>query len=441
MVHEPEADWWDGSVEALQIVEANLSERRIRGIGVAGLFPAVCLIGDNDEALGSGILYGDGRAVAAVAEVERRLGISLTGDEAVARLLWLRERLPAAYGRARVALGPAGFVGFRLTGVPSIDPHSAVRWGGIVDAGGRGWDSAALEKLGIDERLLAPIRRPHDQIGAVTARAARATGLPEGTPVITGTTDSLAAMLGDGAMRRGDAMIYYGSSGTLLVCTVDLADALGDQAVFGPDTPYRLAAYALDSGRFLEKLHGAISGGDSFMVLDAEAARRPPGSCGLLVFPHVSGRLLPLSRPGARGAIAGLSLGQTRGDLWRATLESFGFILMQAQGSLSGIRSVTAAGGGAVSDVWRSIVSDMTGWTQEVAPPGGSARGAAFLAAYGLGGVRSLSDIRDVWIERAGRRLRSTPSEERHLRYVELLPAWERLDEALVEPAVASPLP
>jgi xylulokinase len=440
MIHEPDADWWGGTREALRPVLAEVSERHIGGIGLAGLFPAVCLMSEAGEAIGSGILYGDGRAGAEVAAVERRLDITLTGDEVAPRLLWLRDRSPTEYRRASVALGPTGFIGFRLTGVLSIDPHSAARWGGIVDATRRGWDPVALKALGIDAGLLPPIKRPHDQIGLVTADAARATGLAEGIPVIAGTTDSLAAMLGDGAMRRGDAMIYYGSSGTLLVCTVDFEDALADQAVFGTDAPYRLAAYALDSGRFLEKIGGALAAGASFPILDAEAAGRPPGSCGISVFPHVSGRLLP-PRPAARGAVAGLTLDQTRGDLWRATLESFGFVLMQAQSSLGDpVRSVTAAGGGAVSETWRSIISDMTGWTQEVAPRGGSARGAAFLAAYALGGVRSLSDIREVWLARSGDRPRTVPRSDHHFRYLELLPSWERLDEVLSEATVVSPV-
>ncbi len=432
MIHDPEADWWHGARDALRPVLGQTAKRRIDGIGLAGLFPAVCLVDDSGEALGSGILYGDGRAANEVMTVQRRLGVTLTGDEVSPRLLWLRHESPAAYGRARLALGPTGFIGFRLTGVASIDPHSAVRWGGIVDIERRRWDSASLRKLDIDEGLLPPIRRPHDQIGVVSAEAARATGLRPGIPVVAGTTDSMAAMLGDGAVRRGDAMIYYGSSGTLLICTVDFEEAIEDVAKFGPNAPYRLSAYALDSGRFLEKVRSALCAEESFKILDQEAARRPPGANGISVFPHVSGQLMPHARPGARGAVTGMSLSHVRGDLWRAMLESFGFILMQAQPSLAeGVQSVTAAGGGAFSGVWRSIISDMTGWTQRLAPYGGSARGAAFLAAYGLGGVQSFNAINDLWLAGGRNRPQTLPNAKKHAQYSELFVSWARLDDAL----------
>ena len=55
---------------------------------------------------------------------------------------------------------------------------------------------------------------------------------------------------------------------------------------------------------------------------------------------------------------------------------------------------VRAIGGGAGSELWRGIVSDITGVSQEyVADPLGSPLGDAFLAGYGTGVFESLDAL------------------------------------------------
>ena len=176
MTHDPERDWWGSSVDALRAMAPTLEGLDVAGVGLAGLFPAVALVGADGIATTEGILHGDSRATADVEQVEAAIGVRLSGDEVSPRLAWLRDHEPAAIQGADVALGPAGYVGRRLTGVDSIDPHSAVRWGfQLVD--GDDWRREDLEALGLPTRLLPPIRRPGEVIGTVSAEAARSTGL------------------------------------------------------------------------------------------------------------------------------------------------------------------------------------------------------------------------------------------------------------------------
>ena len=129
MTHDPETDWWGGSVAALSTISDAVGGWQVEGIGLAGLFPAVALVGTDGIATSEGILHGDRRALHEIGTVAATLDVRLSGDEVSPRLVWLRDHEPAAMQAARVALGPAGYVGGRLTGVDSIDPHSAVRWG------------------------------------------------------------------------------------------------------------------------------------------------------------------------------------------------------------------------------------------------------------------------------------------------------------------------
>ena len=438
MIHLPDLDWWEGAREALVQALSGIRPQRIAGVGLAGLFPAVCLVGPDGRARTPGILYGDQRTLTATDFVEERLaGEDLDGDEVSPRLVELLRTLPQAALDDSLALGPAGYLGLRLTGVPSIDPHSASRWGGLVGSGGRSWDTGAATSLGIPASTLPRIVAPGRMLGATTADAASATGIPAGVPVVAATTDSLATMLGAGVVRSGDALAYYGSTGTLLLVTMDLEQALAQPEAHGAATPYRRVAHATGSGLFAQFVRRELLGGVDHETLNAEAATVSAGSEGVLVVPYLSGRLLPTPAPGLRAGIAGIGIGHHRGHVWRAVLEAFGWVLMGAQqdgqSRASEIQRVTAAGGGARSKVWRDIVSDMTGWPQLVAPTDATVRGAAFLAAQALSGP-SFGELAERWLadQVDGTAADRAPDHAATERYRALLPAWTRLVEAFV---------
>lgn len=438
MVHKPEADWWGRCLEAIGQLDSGVRSR-IKAVGLSGLFPAVCIVGAEGHALGDALLYADTRAWRQVERL-RADGITLTGDEVAPRLLWLKENRPEDFARARLALGPAGYLGYRLTGAASLDPHSAFRWGGIVNDQRDGWNRTAVERLGLPFEVFPPIL-PSDQIiGSVTGSVASVSGVPEGTPVICGTTDTLATLFGHGVTQAGEALIYYGSSGTLLLCTAELSNSLLDPTLIELDIPYRLGAYALNSGRFLSQLRRDVFQSADFVDLDRSASFIAPGSEGLFVLPHVSGKLLPQPRSAALAGFFGLRLDHTRAHLWRGLLESFGYVLMEARDNVKLTRrTVTAAGGGARSDVWRQIVSDMTGLPQRVVAGGGAVRGAAFIAAYAMGSVTSFDEISTRWGSQSDPRL-TQPRPEAAEHYQDLFAVWQDLDRAMGgEVAAGSP--
>src|SRR3990170_5453146 len=92
------------------------------------------------------------------------------------------------------------------------------------------------------------------------------------------------------------------------------------------------------------------------------------GAQGLLMLPYFSGERTPINDPDARGVIAGLNLTHTREHLFRAALESVGFGVrhnMEKFASIGAqIRRVVAVGGGAHSDIWPQIVSNIAGCEQ-----------------------------------------------------------------------------
>jgi xylulokinase len=129
-----------------------------------------------------------------------------------------------------------------------------------------------------------------------------------------------------------------------------------------------------------------LAGAASYAELTLEASKSPAGANGLLMLPYFAGERTPISDPHARGAILGLTLSHTRGDLYRAALEATAMgvrhNLEAVESSGGDVRRIVAIGGGTQGGLWTQIVSNVTGRDQEVpVKTVGAAFGGAYLAA------------------------------------------------------------
>jgi xylulokinase len=236
--------------------------------------------------------------------------------------------------------------------------------------------------------------------GHITAEGARRSGLPEGIPVAVGTIDAFSEALSVGVKDPGQVMLMYGST--------IVADLITDRAVQHPalwsltgtyENTFCLAGGLSASGALTTWLRDLL-GGVEYAVLTEEAEEVPPGSNGLLALPYFAGERTPISDPHARGVIAGLTLGTTRGDLYRALLEATAYgtrhlLESFAQAGASGKRYV-AVGGGTKGGVWTQIISDVCNIEQDLPKYAiGASYGDALLAAQ----VAGLADESTNWVE------------------------------------------
>ena len=70
--------------------------------------------------------------------------------------------------------------------------------------------------LGLDRKMLPPVRGSAGVTGALTADAAEALGLRQGIPVVGGGADNAAAAVGSGVVEQGAMQASIGTSGTML---------------------------------------------------------------------------------------------------------------------------------------------------------------------------------------------------------------------------------
>ncbi|MFI6499059.1 FGGY-family carbohydrate kinase [Nonomuraea typhae] len=226
---DPE-EWWRQLAAACR--EAMEGVDDVAGVAVAATSGTILLTTPAGDPVTPALMYDDRRAAGeldrvneAGAQVWARLGYRrMQPNWALPKLLWLLRDTPA--GEVRLA-HQSDFVTRRLAGEPvATDLSNALKTG--VDLIAETWPAAVMDALGVPPEVLPGVVRPGARIGMVCAAAAAETGLPEGTPILAGSTDGCAAQLGAGAIEVGSWNSVLGTTLVLKGVTRDLIhDPLG----------------------------------------------------------------------------------------------------------------------------------------------------------------------------------------------------------------------
>lgn len=392
---EMDADiWWAEFTAIARELLATVADAELIGVGVSGMGPCILLVDDHDEPVRPAILYGvDTRSSAQIARMTAELGVeeitriggsTLTSQAGGPKIAWVADEEPDSWTRARRLFMPASWLARKLTGAYVLDHQSASQVSPLYDIEAERWHEPFWQ------RYAASIEQPTlawagDLAGHVTADAASVTGIPVGTPVITGTIDAWTEAVSVGAHEVGDLMLMYGTTMFLVATGEETLRTPSMWTTAGAFAGTRNLAGGLSTSGALTAWLKDLTGADYPQLL-ADAAASGPGANGLLMLPYFAGERTPIQDPDARGVIAGLTLGHSRGDLYRAALEATALGVrhnvetMRAAGA--DIRRIVAVGGGTQGQLWLQIVSDVTGLVQEVPRTTiGASYGAAFLAA------------------------------------------------------------
>jgi xylulokinase len=294
---EVDADrvWWQDLVSLCRELATRAGEHRIAALCVSGVGPCLLLCDDADRPVRPAILYGiDMRASDEIEELTRRYGAdeilarggtALSSQAVGPKALWVRRHEPDAWSRAAGWYNSNSFLVKRLTGEYVLDHHTASQCDPLYDIDAADWYQPWYAD--VMDRLPAPrLAWPSDVVGRVTAQAATATLLPEGTPVCTGTVDAWAEAFSAGVRNTGDLMLMYGSTMFFVHVVKDIArhPRLWTTAAFEPGVHTRAAG--MSTSGLLTSWVQDLTGGASFADLVHEAEQVPAGSNGLLLLPY-----------------------------------------------------------------------------------------------------------------------------------------------------------
>jgi sugar (pentulose or hexulose) kinase len=411
---------WDMAVAAIRelLAQAGVRPEQIAAVGITGNMVGAWLIDAQGSPVRNAILWCDGRSQLLIERLSAEKpgfmsrifdvsGSIMQQGCTLPVLRWLAENEPESLERAHYVLCCKDWLCFKLTGAVQIDPTEAPGMPGDVRS--CNYSEAMFDLLGVSayRRLFPPIQPSERVVGVVHTEASEQTGLKAGTPVVAGVGDVPASALGVGAFEPGVACSLLGTN--FLNCLVT------DQPVFEPrDIGLMFCLpgqrwlratvnvsgttsldWAIDQFCQPEKAASA-SNRDLFASVEALAGQSPPGAKGIIYLPYLStqGIITPIAEPTARAEFFGLTNEHTRADLIRAVYEGMAFSIRDGYDVIStNIDEIRLSGGASQSTFFCQMIADVT--NKRVIVPTGSefgAKGAALLAAVGIGWFESVAD-------------------------------------------------
>eukprot|EP00605_Chrysophyceae_sp_TOSAG23-4_P000723 GSChrysophyteH1.ASY1.ANO1.807.1 assembled CDS len=254
----------------------------------------------------------------------------ISAEWMIPKALWLKNHEPQHYNRPGSRICEfQDWINFRLTRrYISSSCNTASRW---HFCGGP--PKSLLEKLDMSELLdkwPSEMVNTGEIIGKLTQDASKHCGLPNHVDVVQGGNDAYMGLLGTGCVQPGRLCLITGSSHLHLAISADntCGESFWGAYKNAPLVGLNFAEGGQSStGSVLRWAKNLFSDNDenssvTFASLDSEAESRPIGANGVRALETFQGARTPKTRPEAKGAILGLTLGSTRADIWRALLEA-----------------------------------------------------------------------------------------------------------------------
>ncbi len=402
---------WGGAAEAIRQAIAVLDEPgSVRAVAVTGMGMDGLPVDADGNWLYPFINWHDPRTAPQHEAWLRKIGaektFSIGGNpvwpiNSALRILWMAEHEPEILAKTDKWLLIEDFVNFMLCGRQATD-YSMASCTMLFDQRKRDWSGELIDAAGIDRRLLCEALPSGTRLGEVHEKAAIATGLPPGTPVVLGGQDHICGTLPVGAFRPGSVLDITGTWESVITSTPEplLKDELrragvtvqahvapGMYAVWGGNVAGEMLEWYRNH---LADSHDTDQESD-WTELMAEAQTAPHGARGAMFLPHMSAAACPVVDPRSLGAFAGLSPRATHGDILRSIIEGLGYQFLDIVTAMETVMDepmerFIAIGGATRNTFWMQTKADIVGRPVDVPDvEEASPLGAAMLAGIGVG--------------------------------------------------------
>lgn len=384
------SDWWSAVVSTVNELFSNREELKsgVIAISISGHSLGAVPIDCNGELLTEFTpIWSDKRASKQASDIFENIDYeewySLTGNGfpaecySIFKIAWLRDNYPDIYEKADVFLGTKDYINYRLTGVCCTD-YSYASGSGAFDLYEWGYHNKTLKASGVDIDKLPVIKDSSDIVGTLQQSVAEELGLSSSIKVVAGGVDNSCMALGARGNRSGRVYTSLGSSAWVaLTSDRPVLDFKYKPFVFAHVIKglYASATAIFSAGNSFRWVRDTLcadllkieeSGGESaYVALTKMAAASPKGSNRVIFNPSLAGGSMLEESPNICGGYCGLSLGSSKEDIIRATLEGVALNLSISLEVLMkycpDVEEMLIVGGGAKSDIWMQIFSECYG--------------------------------------------------------------------------------
>jgi xylulokinase len=430
---EQKAEWYEAALASCFAALPEDARKTVAALGVSGHQHGFVPLNEQGRPLYNVKLWCDTSTAVECTEIthaaggENRIiaeaGLPMRVGYTAPKVLWLKKHKPEAFRELRHILLPHDYINYLLTGRCTAE-YGDASGTALFDVRRREW-SAAITAL-IDPKVincLPPLVKPEGIAGEVSAEAAAKYGIPAGIPVAAGGGDNMMGAVGTGTVKDGFLTMSLGTSGTLYgYSDTPVIDPTGDLAAFCSSTGGWLPLLCTMNCTVASEEFRSLFGLD-VKTFDAEAAKAPAGSDGIVLLPFFNGERTP-NLPNGRASINGITAANFKHEnIARAALESaiFGMrIGMEGFNKLGfKAREIRLIGGGAKSSLWQRIAANVLKLPIRL-PAGGEAAalGGALQALWcagtvGIPGIKgaSIGELCDEHIALEGALVEPDPKE------------------------------
>lgn len=414
LVWHPDEMWNAVCSAVQQSVRPVGDSRRIRGVATSGMGHDGLPIDRSGKWLYPAISWHDGRTAIQNSwwdqhfdreRLYRITGYPMLPIASINRIMWIKENEPEVYSQIWKWLMVEDYIVFRLSGQTFTD-YTLASTTLAFDQTHLDWSTEVLGVAGIDPAIMAPTCASGVQVGAVSAQGADATGLTEGTPVVSGAHDYFCAALAANALDEGT---MCDASGTWEIISVSVPRPILTDSLFREELiceshvakhTYGIVSSFLAGGLIEwfrehfgmeETVEARRRGGSPYKAMEATARKSSPGSSGVFLLPYFVGSGSRPENSKCKGALVGLTSLSTRADIVRAFFEGLSYEMrrrIEAIEKCTGrpIKVLRVVGGAQRNDLWLSCKAEVTGKQVEIPrAEEATALGAAMLAGIGVG--------------------------------------------------------
>jgi glycerol kinase len=416
--HDPEAIW--ESVTAVTrgaMQKAKVSAADISAIGITNQRETTVVWDrESGECVYNAIVWQDRRTAAfcqALKEgghesrVATKTGLRLDPYFSGTKIAWILDNVAGVRERAeagKLAFGTIdSFLLWRLTGgkVHATDATNASRTL-LFNIHTQQWDDELLAMLSVPRTMLPEVCDCAADFGIATDAS-----LGGDVPICGIAGDQQAALIGQAGFGDGMTKSTYGTGCFVIANTGDKALHSNNQLLttvgmrLDGVVTYGLEGSVFVAGSAMQWLRDELRIIDSASESEAIASRTGVVS-DVYVVPAFAGLGAPHWDPDARGAILGLTRGSGRDQIVTATLQSVAYQTRDLVDAMSddGISpSIIRVDGGMVANDWfLQFLADVLDVRVE-RPKNieSTVLGAAFLAGYRAGVIRSADNLAELW--------------------------------------------
>lgn len=369
--------------EVIAEVNNNISDAVV-SMSISSQGEAFTPVGYDGKTLGNAMISSDSRARDIAVSWTDKFGLEkiyhITGHTphplfTLYKLLWIKENQPEIWEKARYFLCFEDLFHYRVGLEPKISWPMAGRTM-LFDVIRHRWSNEILEAAGLKPEKLAIPVVSGEISGTIVPEAGMKIGFKNPVILVAGGHDQNCAALGAGVSEPG--MCMYATGTVECFCPVldvpSFSDDLRKNNLccydYTMNGKYTSVAYSLTGGNILRWMRDELAHPESAVAAGAGQnpysmllGAMPQKPTDLLVLPYFSGTGTPYFDTGAKGAIIGLQLTTTKGQITRALLEGvalemkLNLQLMEKSGMK--INTLIATGGGTRNKMWTQLKADV----------------------------------------------------------------------------------